>query len=91
MVICGLACSLSLRVIGLPGEEDWPIESPVCYSPKWAENKPTKQLLPNLGHEENDLLSVSYSYLREILVTGTQNTHTNNFSCLKLLFPHSNF
>ncbi len=66
-----------LRVIGLPGEEDWPIESPVCYSPTWAEKKPTKQLLPSLGHEENDLLSVSgiYSYMREILVTGTQNTH----------------
>ncbi len=66
-----------LRVIGLPGEEDWPIESPVCYSPTWAEKKPTKQLLPSLGHEENDLLSVSgiYSYMREILVTGTQNKH----------------
>uniref|UniRef100_A0A673IV28 Cyclin-dependent kinase 6-like n=1 Tax=Sinocyclocheilus rhinocerous TaxID=307959 RepID=A0A673IV28_9TELE len=23
------------EVIGLPGEEDWPIESPVCYSPTW--------------------------------------------------------
>uniref|UniRef100_A0A671P053 cyclin-dependent kinase n=1 Tax=Sinocyclocheilus anshuiensis TaxID=1608454 RepID=A0A671P053_9TELE len=45
------------EVIGLPGEEDWPIESPVCYSPTWAEKKPTKQLLPSLAHEENDLLS----------------------------------
>ncbi|KTF83749.1 hypothetical protein cypCar_00043003 [Cyprinus carpio] len=45
------------EVIGLPGEEDWPIESPVCYSPAWAEKKPTKQLLPSLAHEENDLLS----------------------------------
>uniref|UniRef100_A0A672NRI1 Cyclin-dependent kinase 6-like n=1 Tax=Sinocyclocheilus grahami TaxID=75366 RepID=A0A672NRI1_SINGR len=57
VVICGLACLLSLRVIGLPGEEDWPIESPVCYSPTWAAKKPTKQLLPSLAHEENDLLS----------------------------------
>uniref|UniRef100_A0A673JSS0 Cyclin-dependent kinase 6-like n=1 Tax=Sinocyclocheilus rhinocerous TaxID=307959 RepID=A0A673JSS0_9TELE len=56
-LFCGLACSLSLRVIGLPGEDDWPIESPVCYSPAWAEKKPTKQLLPSLAHEENDLLS----------------------------------
>ncbi|XP_050962138.1 cyclin-dependent kinase 6 [Labeo rohita] len=45
------------EVIGLPGEEDWPTESPVCYSPSWAEKKPTKQLLPSLAHEENDLLS----------------------------------
>ncbi|XP_016405347.1 cyclin-dependent kinase 6-like [Sinocyclocheilus rhinocerous] len=45
------------EVIGLPGEEDWPIESPVCYSPTWAEKKPTKQLLPSLAHEENDLLN----------------------------------
>uniref|UniRef100_A0A8C2FR76 cyclin-dependent kinase n=1 Tax=Cyprinus carpio TaxID=7962 RepID=A0A8C2FR76_CYPCA len=45
------------EVIGLPVEEDWPIESPVCYSLTWAEKKPTKQLLPSLAHEENDLLS----------------------------------
>ncbi|XP_016136140.1 cyclin-dependent kinase 6-like isoform X2 [Sinocyclocheilus grahami] len=45
------------EVIGLPSEEDWPIESPVCYSPAWAEKKPTKQLLPSLAHEENDLLN----------------------------------
>uniref|UniRef100_A0A8C1XM87 Cyclin-dependent kinase 21 n=1 Tax=Cyprinus carpio TaxID=7962 RepID=A0A8C1XM87_CYPCA len=55
------------EVIGLPVEEDWPIESPVCYSLTWAEKKPTKQLLPSLAHEENDLLSVSgiYFYTRD--------------------------
>ncbi|KAK7167995.1 hypothetical protein R3I94_002144 [Phoxinus phoxinus] len=45
------------EVIGLPCEEDWPIESPVCYTPAWVETKPTTQLLPSLAHEENDLLS----------------------------------
>lgn len=69
--------ALSLRVIGLPGEEDWPTESPVCYSPSWAEKKPTKQLLPSLAHEENDLLSVSVTHpiWIESSMTGTQNTH----------------
>ncbi|XP_065137051.1 cyclin-dependent kinase 6 [Paramisgurnus dabryanus] len=45
------------EVIGVPGEEDWPMESAVCYSPVWAEKKPTTQILPSLSHEENDLLS----------------------------------
>ncbi|XP_055047616.2 cyclin-dependent kinase 6 isoform X2 [Misgurnus anguillicaudatus] len=45
------------EVIGVPGEEDWPMESAVCYSPVWAEKKPTTQILPSLTHEEHDLLS----------------------------------
>uniref|UniRef100_A0A3Q0REI9 mitogen-activated protein kinase n=1 Tax=Amphilophus citrinellus TaxID=61819 RepID=A0A3Q0REI9_AMPCI len=45
-------------VIGLPSEEDWPVDSPISYSVTWgAEGCPTK-LLPNLGPDENDLLSL---------------------------------
>ncbi|XP_051572540.1 cyclin-dependent kinase 4 isoform X1 [Myxocyprinus asiaticus] len=45
------------EIIGLPGEDDWPMESPVCYSPAWAKKESTTQLLPSLANEENDLLS----------------------------------
>ncbi|XP_030592017.1 cyclin-dependent kinase 6 [Archocentrus centrarchus] len=45
------------QVIGLPSEKDWPVDSPISYSVTWgAEGCPTK-LLPNLGPDENDLLS----------------------------------
>uniref|UniRef100_A0A3Q0RJG9 Cyclin-dependent kinase 21 n=1 Tax=Amphilophus citrinellus TaxID=61819 RepID=A0A3Q0RJG9_AMPCI len=56
---CIFAELFLLRVIGLPSEEDWPVDSPISYSVTWgAEGCPTK-LLPNLGPDENDLLSVS--------------------------------
>ncbi|TSK28030.1 Cyclin-dependent kinase 6 [Bagarius yarrelli] len=45
------------EVIELPGEEDWPKESPVCYNPDWARRDASTQLLPSLNAEENDLLS----------------------------------
>ncbi|XP_046722766.1 cyclin-dependent kinase 6 [Silurus meridionalis] len=44
------------EVIELPGEEDWPEESPICYNPAWATRDATSQLLPNLTVEENNLL-----------------------------------
>ncbi|KAJ8344854.1 hypothetical protein SKAU_G00290470 [Synaphobranchus kaupii] len=45
------------EVIGLPGEEDWPAESPVQYSSTWGTGAGSTQLLPNLSQQENDLLS----------------------------------
>lgn len=45
------------EVIGLPGKEDWPMESPVCYSPALVEKKPATQVLASLTPEENGLLS----------------------------------
>lgn len=47
------------RVIGLPGKEDWPKESPIHYNPAWARRDVTTQLLPSLNAEENNLLNVS--------------------------------
>ncbi|XP_060758023.1 cyclin-dependent kinase 6 [Neoarius graeffei] len=45
------------EVIGLPGKEDWPKESPIRYNPAWARRDAATQLLPSLTAEENDLLS----------------------------------
>ncbi|TRY59605.1 hypothetical protein DNTS_003888 [Danionella cerebrum] len=45
------------EVIGLPCEEDWPIESPVCYNPALGEKSSSTELLVSLNPEENDLLS----------------------------------
>ncbi|XP_036408774.1 cyclin-dependent kinase 6 [Megalops cyprinoides] len=45
------------EVIGLPGEEDWPVESPISYSSNWGTGARSAQLLPNLSQQENDLLS----------------------------------
>uniref|UniRef100_A0A3Q4I9A7 mitogen-activated protein kinase n=1 Tax=Neolamprologus brichardi TaxID=32507 RepID=A0A3Q4I9A7_NEOBR len=44
-------------VIGLPGEEDWPTDSPISYSVNWGPQGSLTKLLPNLGPDENDLLS----------------------------------
>ncbi|XP_030649798.1 cyclin-dependent kinase 6 [Chanos chanos] len=44
------------EVIGLPKEEEWPRESPVCYNPAWAAQGSSAQLQARLGREENDLL-----------------------------------
>ncbi|XP_046894132.1 cyclin-dependent kinase 6 [Hypomesus transpacificus] len=44
------------EVIGLPSEEDWPVESPISYSPKLASGATCTQLLSTLGQEDNDLL-----------------------------------
>uniref|UniRef100_A0A669DA64 Cyclin-dependent kinase 21 n=1 Tax=Oreochromis niloticus TaxID=8128 RepID=A0A669DA64_ORENI len=49
------------QVIGLPGEEDWPTDSPISYSVNWGPQGSLTKLLPNLGPDENDLLSVSRS------------------------------
>ncbi|KAJ8389940.1 hypothetical protein AAFF_G00112250 [Aldrovandia affinis] len=45
------------QVIGLPREEDWPMESPIPYSSSWGTGAGSSQLLPNLNQQENDLLS----------------------------------
>ncbi|XP_073350835.1 cyclin-dependent kinase 6 [Pagrus major] len=45
------------EVIGLPSEEDWPKDSPVSYSLSWGTKGSCKNLLLNLGPDENDLLS----------------------------------
>ncbi|XP_072549134.1 cyclin-dependent kinase 4 [Salminus brasiliensis] len=45
------------EVIGLPGKEGWPKESPIRYNPAWDRQKPSALLLPCLTEEENDLLT----------------------------------
>ncbi|XP_076851831.1 cyclin-dependent kinase 6 [Brachyhypopomus gauderio] len=45
------------EVIGVPGEEDWPKDSPIHYKPSWSSTEPSTQLLPSVGSEENDLLT----------------------------------
>ncbi|MCI4384880.1 hypothetical protein PGIGA_G00043910 [Pangasianodon gigas] len=45
------------EVIGLPGKEEWPKESPIRYNPAWARRDVTTQLLPSLTAEENNLLN----------------------------------
>eukprot|EP00064_Thunnus_orientalis_P018442 superscaffoldBa00004255_g18541 len=49
--------SLLEGVIGLPSDEEWPKDSPVSYSVNWGPKGPCTKLLPNLGPDENDLLS----------------------------------
>ncbi|KAK5624273.1 hypothetical protein CRENBAI_000092 [Crenichthys baileyi] len=45
------------ELIGLPSEEDWPRESPILYSESLGPRSSCTKLLPNLGQDENDLLS----------------------------------
>ncbi|XP_072298260.1 cyclin-dependent kinase 6 [Eucyclogobius newberryi] len=45
------------EVIGFPGEEDWPKDSPLPYQTHWGPASPRTQLLSSLGPDENDLLS----------------------------------
>ncbi|KAM7371662.1 hypothetical protein PAMP_008879 [Pampus punctatissimus] len=54
---CIFAELFLLRVIGLPSDDEWPKDSPISYSVKWGPKGSCTKLLPNLGPEENDLLS----------------------------------
>lgn len=58
-MLSSLSCCLSVRVIGLPSEEDWPKDSPILYSVSWGPEGSCTKLLHNLGSNEHDLLSVS--------------------------------
>ncbi|KAK5855997.1 hypothetical protein PBY51_007625 [Eleginops maclovinus] len=45
------------EVIGLPSEEDWPMDSPIQYSVCWGPKGFSTRLLRNLSPDDNDLLS----------------------------------
>ncbi|XP_040918489.1 cyclin-dependent kinase 6 [Toxotes jaculatrix] len=45
------------EVLGLPSEEDWPKDSPISYSANWGPKVSCTKLLPNLGEDENELLT----------------------------------
>lgn len=69
-----LFCCLSVRVIGLPSEEDWPKDSPILYSISWGTEGSCTKLLHNLGPNEHNLLSVSRSVCLFVM-TSRQRLH----------------
>ncbi|XP_069565159.1 cyclin-dependent kinase 6 [Brachyistius frenatus] len=58
--------------IGLPSEEDWPVDSPIAYSAIWGPKGSRTNLLPNLDPEEADLLSKCLAFRPSGRISATK-------------------